>query len=258
LSLNQVNSSGELERVAGLVNSEKINEMYEAFPSDASASNQLVTESDADDLRIQSISTGTYNDITTSGHYFVTIGDSDPNKPVVGYNFFLHVYEGQNGMYVRQIAYMAGQDHNETYSRAKYNGSWGAWQKLVTESDVAHKTLFSRDVVLNTNYSAEELTLSESANNFSFLKIGIQLSTVSGALRPMVFFMDNLCNMQTISVFEPWQLFSASTPAIIEYARAISINGTSLTTTACKKISNGTSISEDNRYMVITSVIGYK
>ena len=43
MSLNQVNSSGELERVAGLVNSEKINEMYEAFPSDASASNKLVT-----------------------------------------------------------------------------------------------------------------------------------------------------------------------------------------------------------------------
>lgn len=44
MSFNQVNSSGELERVAGLVNSEKINEMYEAFPSDASASNKLVTE----------------------------------------------------------------------------------------------------------------------------------------------------------------------------------------------------------------------
>jgi hypothetical protein len=87
-------------------------------------------------LRIRGISTGTYNDITTAGHYFVTIGDSDPNKPVAGYNFFLHVYEGQNGMYVRQIAYMAGNDHNETYSRAKYNDSWGSWQKLVTESDV--------------------------------------------------------------------------------------------------------------------------
>ena len=45
MSFNQVNSSGELERVAGLVNSEKINEMYDAFPSDASASNQLVATS---------------------------------------------------------------------------------------------------------------------------------------------------------------------------------------------------------------------
>lgn len=44
MSLNQVNSSGELERVAGLVNSEKINEMYEAFPSNASTSNKLVTQ----------------------------------------------------------------------------------------------------------------------------------------------------------------------------------------------------------------------
>ena len=111
-----------------------------SMPSDASASNKLVTESDANDLRIQTISTGTYNDITTAGHYFVTISDSDTNKPVAGYNFFLHVYEGQNGMYVRQIAYMAGHDHNEMYSRAKYNGSWGEWRKLVTDSDFNYKS----------------------------------------------------------------------------------------------------------------------
>lgn len=111
-------------------------QITDIVPSNASASNKLVTESDANDLRIQSIDTGTYNDITTAGHYFVTIGDSDTNKPVTGYNFFLHVYEGQNGMYVRQIAYMAGNDHNETYSRAKYNGSWGGWQKLIIESDL--------------------------------------------------------------------------------------------------------------------------
>ena len=35
--------TGNYKYVAGLVNSEKINEMYDAFPSDASASNQLVT-----------------------------------------------------------------------------------------------------------------------------------------------------------------------------------------------------------------------
>ena len=57
MSLNQVNSSGELERVAGLVNSEKINEMYEAFPSDASASNQLVTSNDTNSTTLTSTDT---------------------------------------------------------------------------------------------------------------------------------------------------------------------------------------------------------
>lgn len=44
MSLNIVNSDGSLEQVAGLANSEKINEMYEAFPSDASSTNKLVTK----------------------------------------------------------------------------------------------------------------------------------------------------------------------------------------------------------------------
>lgn len=43
MSFNIVKEDGSLERVAGLSNSEKIDEMYEAFPSDASASNKLLS-----------------------------------------------------------------------------------------------------------------------------------------------------------------------------------------------------------------------
>lgn len=43
MSVNRVKSDGSLEKIAGMANSAKINEMYAAFPSDASASNKLVT-----------------------------------------------------------------------------------------------------------------------------------------------------------------------------------------------------------------------
>lgn len=50
MSVKKVNkTTGETTKVAGLVNSEKVNTMYEAFPSDASASNKLVSDSTVDE-----------------------------------------------------------------------------------------------------------------------------------------------------------------------------------------------------------------
>ena len=43
MSFNIVKSDGSLEKVAGLANSEKINEMYAAFPSGASSTNKLLS-----------------------------------------------------------------------------------------------------------------------------------------------------------------------------------------------------------------------
>lgn len=48
MSVNNVNNTtGALSKVAGLYNSQKIDTMYGAFPSDASASNKLVSDSAA-------------------------------------------------------------------------------------------------------------------------------------------------------------------------------------------------------------------
>ncbi len=50
MSVKKVNkSTGATTKVAGLVNSEKVNTMYGAFPSDASASNKLVSDATADE-----------------------------------------------------------------------------------------------------------------------------------------------------------------------------------------------------------------
>lgn len=50
MSVKKVNkTTGATTKVAGLVNSEKVNTMYEAFPSDASASNKLVSDATADE-----------------------------------------------------------------------------------------------------------------------------------------------------------------------------------------------------------------
>lgn len=50
MSVKKVNkTTGATTKVAGLVNSEKVNTMYGAFPSDASASNKLVSDATADD-----------------------------------------------------------------------------------------------------------------------------------------------------------------------------------------------------------------
>ena len=50
MSVKKVNkTTGATTKVAGLVNSEKVNTMYGAFPSDASASNKLVSDATADE-----------------------------------------------------------------------------------------------------------------------------------------------------------------------------------------------------------------
>ena len=50
MSVKKVNkTTGSTTKVAGLVNSEKVNTMYGAFPSDASASNKLVSDSTANE-----------------------------------------------------------------------------------------------------------------------------------------------------------------------------------------------------------------
>lgn len=47
MSVNNVNkTTGALSKIAGLFNSVKIDLMYAAFPSGASASNKLITEAD--------------------------------------------------------------------------------------------------------------------------------------------------------------------------------------------------------------------
>ena len=61
MSLNTINSTtAALSKVAGLVNSLKVDTMYAAFPSGASVSNKLITESD-----IGSVTEAEYSAIQT-------------------------------------------------------------------------------------------------------------------------------------------------------------------------------------------------
>lgn len=128
--------TGNYKYVAGRVNSEKINEMYEAFPSDASASNQLVTESGS---LPKTYGTGlNANNCVESGYYAIV----SSNVPVSGFGFSLFVELSSASNYCHQTAkqFIANDEPSVIYVRkGRYVDNawaWSSWQKLVTESDI--------------------------------------------------------------------------------------------------------------------------
>jgi hypothetical protein len=121
---------------------EAVEDVYGAvIPSDASASNKLVTESDVDYFYQTSDVEGEYdaNDFAVVGkitRYCV-------KSPVHGYQvngtawwgFYETVCFRDGGYGYQTFRTMLGTPAMAI--RQLYNGSWGGWQKLVTESDLS-------------------------------------------------------------------------------------------------------------------------
>jgi hypothetical protein len=175
MSFNQVNSSGELERVAGLVNSEKINEMYEAFPSDASANNKLVTVSG----KIRGLNTGnwistSFDDAVPSDNasmQIFTVLNSAVHTPATGANYMVIAQAfDENNIQQEAIQNVT----NNRYIRY-YNGtSWSSWQKLVTESDLDAVSRVYEYTSSNAPTKASFINLLVSSNahmDFKFINV---------------------------------------------------------------------------------------
>lgn len=154
MSLNQVNSSGELERVAGLVNSEKINEMYEAFPSDASANNKLVTNDDIfleGDRRYIIGWADLSNDesIDGSSNFANNIGRIEGHNAIIQVRNPSTSYQwpvtnsGDNNEFIdfgSSMQFFIDRVNNHLFVRYSDSTDMSSWGKIVTEKDFNYKS----------------------------------------------------------------------------------------------------------------------
>lgn len=119
--------------------SQKADEMYEAFPSNASDSNKLVTQSDAliyyqsDSSSITDFNSAIPQTSKGAIQMFY-LGSNITNAPTSSGGGFIVVAEQLSATYISQLATQIGT--NNKYTRSKSGSSWSAWQKLVTENDL--------------------------------------------------------------------------------------------------------------------------
>lgn len=143
MSLNIVKSDGSLETVAGLVNSEKINEMYEAFPSDsASASNKLVIKSDVPYINQTIANVANVESFGESLRAYGArslAGKTSINGQWYDYVSTIQGNTASGGSWVGN-AILWG-NNGDFYTLSKEYSASSAWniQKLVKESDLAIK-----------------------------------------------------------------------------------------------------------------------
>lgn len=142
--------------------SQKADEMYEAFPSNASDSNKLVTQSDAlIYYQSDSSSITDFNNAipkTSKGAIqMFYLGSDITNAPKSSGGGFIVVAEQLSATYISQLATQIGT--NNKYTRSKTVSGWSAWQKLVTESDLTTQTAYRYNAYRDSGTSDVSLKL---------------------------------------------------------------------------------------------------
>ena len=146
------------------------------IPSNASASNKLVTESDNNFTFKVLPSPTDFNTVKTAGVYTFGVSDKDLyHAPLVG--TFTLIVSCQNADWVQQLAIFNGD--GKTFVRISSSGNWSDWEQLATANDNVLSDIETVTLPMTAPYDGELIAVASNGGYITFSINGSQYTVGS-------------------------------------------------------------------------------